>query len=599
MQLCRKQTEHQFNPHTLFPQMPTVHIEPEESVCTCESHPILKVMKTKTREVRTMHIGPFYVHETIKICPLKNCKKTYRHTGLDVFLLQGSNFGYDIIEHVGDLMWNESRTALQIQTDLKRKNNIFISESEITLLAKKYVYYIVEAQRDKQSEIKQLLQRGGGYFLYFDAMHPGDGSAHLMCAIAEEVSEKINIILGSVKLPKESTETVSAFLRDLKEKYGAPLAGICDMLASNLNAFREVFPDVLLLICHFHFLRGLGKMFMEYENTKLQNTLKQYDMNKRLKEFAKTCKARIELNPELASYLKYDEKKYNSSFHVLPEVVKAYCMTMWILAYEHELNGYGFPFDRSNLVYLQRMKKTYEGVRELLVGYEELFELQMLLASILEDSSLQKEMAAMEKKAADFDDLRSIMKIAPIYGMKGLNDDGEECDMTAMEALVKNFIESERIKNNKDGDYKKMINQIQKYWKMLFAKPVKAILATGEIVFVYPGRTSNCMERLFREVQRMEYKRTGMSTLGRTVRAMIAETPMMKNLRCPEYAKIILNGQPTLSARFAQLDMDRMQKSLKDVEQQEKLPAGLKKLMRNSDFHKIFIRSPKLAKKVA
>ena len=39
-------------------------------------------------------------------------------------------------------------------------------------------------------------------------------------------------------------------------------------------------------------------------------------------------------------------------------------------------------------------------------------------------------MAMMEKKVGDFDRVRDIMKIAPIDGGNGLNDDGEECDMT-------------------------------------------------------------------------------------------------------------------------------------------------------------------------
>ena len=535
-----------------------------------------------------MHIGPFYVHETVKACPVKSCKKTYRYTGLDNFLPPGSNFGYDVMEYIGHAVWRKSHTAAQIQDDLKLHNNLTISESEITYLAKKFVHYMVEAQKDKLPEIKKFLHRGGGYFLYFDSMHPGDGAAHLMCAVAEEISEKINIVLGSVKLSTESTETVAAFFRELKEKYGNPLAGICDMLASNLAAFREVFPGVLLLICHFHFLRSIGKNFLEYETLKLQNILKQYGVTKRLREFLKNCEENIEADPKLADYLTYDEKKYRSSFQDLPGIVKAYCKVHWILAYEQELNGYGAPFDRSDFAYLQRMEKTYESLKDYSLEFKELSELRFLLASVLEDPDLQRHMAAMKKKVKDFDHLRTIMKIAPTEGGKGLNDDGEECDITAMEEQLKVFIESDEIKKNPDKAYKKMINQILKYWKMLFAKPVEARLPNGEIVLVYPQRTSNLMERLFREFQRLEFKRTGMGTLGRTVRAMIAETPMMKNLECPEYVNIILNGQPTLAARFAQLDKQRIQEKVKESLSKEKLPAGLKKILNNPDFHKFF-----------
>lgn len=546
-----------------------------------------------------MHIGPFYVHETEKNCPFESCKKAYRYTGLDNFLSPGCNFGYDVMEYIGYAIWRKSHTASQIQSDLLLQNNLTISESEITYLAKKFVHYVVEAQKDKLAEIKNFLHRGGGYFLYFDAMHPGDGAAHIMCAVAEEISEKINIVLGSAKLSKESTETVAAFFRELKEKYGNPLAGICDMLASNLAAFREVFPGVLLLICQFHLLRSLGKEFLDYETSKLQNILKQYDVTRRLKEVLKNCKESIDADPQLAEYLTYDEKKYRSSFQILPGVVKAYCKIQWILAYEQELNGYGAPFDRSEFVYLQRMKKAYDSLKEYSLEFKELSELKFLLACILEDPDFKKQMAAMERKVEDFDHLRAIMKIAPTGGGKGLNDDGEECDITMMEEQLKVFIESNKIKNNSDKAYKKMIKQILKYWKMLFAEPIEARLPNGEIVLVYPGRTSNILERLFREFQRLEYKRTGMGTLGRTVRAMIAETPMMKNLECPEFMNIILNGQPTLAARFAQLDKKHFKERMNESQNKEKLPAGLKKNLNNPDFHKVFMNAAKLVKKSA
>lgn len=599
MKLCRDQVAAQLNPRAVFPKNPTIHIEPIESQCTCGSNCKLKVQKTKKRQVRTLHIGPFYVHETQKVCSVRSCRKVYRFTGLDDLLSPGSNFGYDVIEYIGHAVWRQAHTAAQIQRDLMREYNLTISESTITYLAKKFVHYMVEAQEDKLSEIKNFLHKGGGYFLYFDAMHPGDGAAHMMSAIAEEISEKISIVLGSVKLPTESIETVTAFLTRLKEKYGNPLAGICDMLASNLAAFQEVFPGILLLICHFHFLRSIGKLFLENETIRLQGILKQYDINKRLKEFLKKCKEKIEADPKLIIYLTYSEAQYKSSFQMLPEIIKAYCKVQWILAYEQDLNGYGAPFDRSDLSYLQRMKKTYDSLRWYSWDFQELSELKCLLGCVLEDPNLKQQMAAMEKKAADFDELRSIMKIAPIYGVKGLNDDGEECDMTLMEAQLKVFIESDTIKNNSDKSYKKMINQILKYWKMLFAKPVEARLPNGEIVHVYPGRTSNCLERLFREFQRLEYKRTGMSTLGRTARAMIAETPMMKNLECPQFMNIILNGQPTLAARFAQLDKKHVNQRAEKSQNEEKLPAGVKKIVNDPDFYKVFLKAGELMKKAA
>lgn len=93
------------------------------------------------------------------------------------------------------------------------------------------------------------------------------------------------------------------------------------------------------------------------------------------------------------------------------------------------------------------------------------------------------------------------------------------------------------------------------------------------------------MERLFREFQREECKRTGMDTVGRRARAMIAETPMIKNLKCPEYLKIILHGQLSLAARFAELDIECARKQ----QEEETLPPSIRKIIRDVDFYKNLI----------
>lgn len=99
-----------------------------------------------------MNIGHFDVHETIKICPHKACQQIYRCTKLDSFLAPGKNFGYDVIEHIGRAVWLQSQTAKQIQTHLMLHNNLQISESEITHLAKKFVHYMVWAQQDNLTD---------------------------------------------------------------------------------------------------------------------------------------------------------------------------------------------------------------------------------------------------------------------------------------------------------------------------------------------------------------------------------------------------------------------------------------------------------------
>lgn len=78
------------------------------------------------------------------------------------------------------------------------------------------------------------------------------------------------------------------------------------------------------------------------------------------------------------------------------------------------------------------------------------------------------------------------MKIAPLFKARGLNEDGEDCDMTLMEAELKKFIESKEIKSNRDIGYQKMVKQILKYWDNLFAKPFQVETSSRGRILVYP-----------------------------------------------------------------------------------------------------------------
>ena len=541
----------------------------------------------------TRHIGAFKAHETILQCSSKFCQKIFYCDDLDRLVAPGSRFGYDVLEYIGRSVWCDKQSIAEVNQNLL-KQNIVICDREIAYLAKKFVWYIVDAHNSKKSEIKNFLHKGGGYFLHFDSTHPGKGASHLMCAIGEEIEGKAQIVLGCEKLSTESIETVTAFLKKIKEKYGDPLAGICDMLSSNLAAFQQVFPGILLLICHFHFLRDLGKDWMGYESMIVENFLKSYEITVRLKEFVKKCKAII----ENAQLLSKDFKIEDSNFKNLSPEVQAYSMATWILEYKEELHGYGYPFDKANLVYLQRIEKVFLCLQG--GSYQrKLEELYFMLAGILQDPGLAKALSSLKQKAKDFDYLRSIMQIAPTEKGHGLNDDAKDCDMTLMEKQVRQFIDSDAIKNNSDSGYKKAVKQILKYWKMLFAKPVLVKRADGTTELVYPQRTNNLLEVFFRDFLRAESKRTGMDTLSQRVQSMIAETPMIKNLEVPELMKILLDGHPTLASRFAELDIiKRRDENLLNASQDDLLPP-IQKFIKRPNFIQVCLKTFMQDKKVA
>src|SRR5665811_2457598 len=90
---------------------------------------------------------------------------------------------------------------------------------------------------------------------------------------------------------------------------------------------------------------------------------------------------------------------------------------------------------------------------------------------------------------------------------------------------------------------------------------------------------SNIAERNFRDLKRGYRRKTGNGSLGKTLRSMLENTPLVKNLKNEEYMKILLNGKSNLEQVFAEIDAAEIRKELK-VKQNifEKIPEKLNQI---------------------
>jgi len=126
--------------------------------------------------------------------------------------------------------------------------------------------------------LKTRILQNGGYILHIDGTSEG-ASPHLITAI----DEVTNFVLANVKVPSEKTQQVVPFLKDIKKQYGNPLAVTSDMGKALLKAISDVFPDIPNYICHFHFLRDIGKDLLEKEYSIIRNKLKKYGITSQLR----------------------------------------------------------------------------------------------------------------------------------------------------------------------------------------------------------------------------------------------------------------------------------------------------------------------------
>jgi len=571
----------------LFPQPPEVEFRPSITHCSgCEGK--LKVSKTRTRSVSTLQVGRFRARELFLIC--KRCGHTYRSEELRSLVPPAANFGYDVMVYAGKALFLRHRNEEEVVAELAQKN-VHISPREVSLLGMKFVVYTAIAQQQRAPDITADMQSRGGYICHLDATC--EGRDPLLMSSIDSLSE---IVLGNVKLPAEDEEHIVPFLQCIKKSFGIPLALVHDMGSGILNAVANVFPDVPDFICHFHFFRDIGTDFLGAEYDTIRNRLRQHGIRAKLRYRAKRLKGDIDRSPELVQALQTGFTDASLPAHVrqfLP-ILNTYTLIQWALQGLCEGHGYGFPFDHPHLIFAKRIRFLHAQAEKLqniqLRGKWEdnipYFKIHVDLKKIIKDKTLWKSIEALETKITVFERLRKAMRIAPLSGRRGLNDEGQKGSIRTIEKRVKKF--RAWLIAHKDYPHnpyaQKMIKQIDKYWQKLFADPITVHTPSGPI-HIQPQRTNNILEQFFRLLKRAHRRKTGNASSSRMLRTILAETPLVRNLENPTYIKILLQGKASLEEVFAEIEIDTVRQAFRDAQQTpEKIPSKLKRLIAMPDF---------------
>ena len=142
----------------------------------------------------------------------------------------------------------------------------------------------------------------GGYILHMDGTCEGDSPQLFSCI--DEISK---FVLGNPKMPTEDSQHIIPLLCDLKSAYGTPLDLVHDMGSAILKAVAAVFPTVPDYICHFHFLRDIGKDLFDFEYRTIRRYTRSFNVRATLSKVEKALKTVIDndaaLSENLQTYL--------------------------------------------------------------------------------------------------------------------------------------------------------------------------------------------------------------------------------------------------------------------------------------------------------
>ena len=282
-----------------------------------------------------MDIGPFDAQETI----LESSDGSVYHSRqLRALTPYRATFGYDVLVYVGLGLFVRCRSEQAIIEDLAR-NNVVISQREIGFLGKKFIAYLAIAHEQSRHRLRQVMALRGGYVLHLDGTCEKD-SPHLFTGM-DGIAQ---IVLDNIKLPSEKAERLIPFFRKIKQQYGDPVALVHDMGRGIISAVKIVFPGIPDFICHFHFLRDIGKDLFETEYATIRNRLKKHKIRSLLRRRIKVLEKEIGDDPKAFQclWVSIDKNGPPSEANIAP--MAAYAMIHWVFD-QSELKGYGFPFD--------------------------------------------------------------------------------------------------------------------------------------------------------------------------------------------------------------------------------------------------------------
>jgi len=317
---------------------------------------------------------------------------------------------------VGESFFLDSRDNEHIVSSLREKN-ISVSTSEVSYLAKKFILYLAVLHKKVYKKTRSFLSMNGGYILHMDGTNEGE-SPHLI-SVLDGITE---IVLDNMKVPSENADDLIPFLQSIKAAFGVPVAVVSDMGKGILAAIRVVFRNVAVFICHFHFLKNVGKDLFGEENDSIRKILDKYGIQGTLRRRVRTLDSTFAVDTHMEEIFQKsieteDLAKVDSLEGFTQMVVRT--LLDWALEGKNQGQGQGFPFDQPHLIFYQRLVSASTLLDQL--SHAGLFKsakerslystIRRDLLPVILDSSLKRTAAKMQEKVDVFGRLRAAMRI--------------------------------------------------------------------------------------------------------------------------------------------------------------------------------------------
>ena len=258
------------------PQTQDMIKNPRQKDCEI-CHTELKFKYQFSNKIRIYLNGPKRVKRNSFRCLTQDCPNYDEAITAASENVKHHRFTYEVLLVIALLRIDEKMTQKQVVLYLKRTYNLYISESQIGQVVKKYLKLV--GNRPTEIILKQLRKRGK-IVLDIDGVKPEKGN-HVLYLIRDLLSGRI---LLARTLEVSNKEALGDLFKEIKSM-GLDVIGIVsDKQKAIITGAAQEFPAIPHQFCQYHFLKNISDDFAETD----RNLRKE--LRKRMTPLTRTLK---------------------------------------------------------------------------------------------------------------------------------------------------------------------------------------------------------------------------------------------------------------------------------------------------------------------
>lgn len=464
-----------------------------------------------------------------------------------------SPFAFDVVDLAGRRRFLDNKQFQEIADELHQHGLPLLAPRTVQRLTDRFARYHLAVHLESLPLLRKTLQLRGGYVLVPDAT--GRAGRMTLVLTDDDDSGGTGWVLLAAPIEKEDADLVRPLLRRLQRGLGNPLAGISDDSDGLRDPFREVFPGVYLLLCHFHILRAIGERLSGKLYTRFKREVDRSGVKGRLRR--------------LAGRLRKEHGKSQEARQTLAWVEE-------VLAWE-KADGRTFPFFWEGLEFYRRCEKVG---RELKVQLSRpgrrahgspYRAVERILARLFPPPKSREKLARdfplLEEAWRWFERTRKALgyRNGPVpLSPKGVLSEkalarglrSQDWLRTKIEVEVARKSRSSRVREF-HRHLKAVGEKLRERREELFAPNVR-VLVRGRWKLRRFHRANGAAERKFHGVRHHATRITGKGDSDDLVQRDGAGMLVVRNLRDPEYVRTLYQSISRLTERFAKVSPEAL-----------------------------------------